>query len=150
MDENDNNRDNRDQADPPRDAELADVLLRAEQWAERSLDVDALTAAIVARARPRLARLESGGEWWEWTGRWAAAAIPIAIAAGIAAAYLVPRVADPTLEDAAPVVATTRAVPAASVAFAALASPVRSGAPLVDALMGPATHEWLFTEAVSR
>ena len=125
--------------DPPRDAALAAELRRHDAVSAKT---DALRAAIVASARERLARVESGDEWWVWTARWSRAAIPIAAAAAIAGVTIATMLALPNEDQ------TTLRAPV--VAFATVASPAETGTQLMDSLVGPATHDWVLTGAVSR
>jgi hypothetical protein len=140
--------------DPPRDPDVRDAVRLAgtpvlSQGAPTSeaWNADAVRATIIERAEPLLARLRRsaprGGAWWEWTARWSRAAIPMAIAAGVIALAAASVLTLPANDDVPP-----RRSPI--VAFAAVASPARSGAQLIDSLVGPATHEWILTAAVAQ
>jgi hypothetical protein len=75
--------------DPPRDDELATLLAAALPDGADEMDGARLRVAIVARARDHLARLRHQPLWWEYAAGWARPAVPLALAAGLALAYLV-------------------------------------------------------------
>ena len=126
--------------EPARDTELG-AALRGRDAIDA--DTDALRQAIVANARQRLARLEDGDRWWDWTARWARAAIPIACAAAIVGVATTAMLALPAGE-------AQQALRAPVVAFVSVASPEVTGVQLTDSLVGPATHDWVLNGAVSR
>ncbi len=126
--------------DPARDSALAAALQRRDAVAT---DTDALRRAIIANARERLAEIEAGDHWWEWTARWGRAAIPIACAAGLIGIGTMTMLALPAAEEQSPLRAPV-------VTFATVASPAETGTQLMDSLVGPATHDWVLTGAVSR
>ena len=126
--------------DPVRDAALGEALRRRDVI---DSDTHALRASIAATARQRLAHLEAGDAWWDWTARWARAAIPIACAAGVVGVAAATMLALPGVEE-------QQALRAPVVAFAAVASPAVTGTQLMDSLVGPATHDWVLNGAVTR
>jgi hypothetical protein len=126
--------------DPPRDAALGDAIRAIAGGTPRG--DQRLVAAVVDAGRPRLAQLEAGTEWWEWTARWARTAIPIGLAASLLVAVLAYRSLLPPDDTQSP--------RAPSVAFAAVASMAGSEVQIVDSLVGPATHDWLLTAAVEQ
>lgn len=130
--------------DPSRDPQLVAALRRRDAVVS---DTDTLRRSIAASARDRLARLErgdvNGDQWWDWTARWARAAIPIACAAGLVGVAVTAMLALPAAEE-------QQALRAPVVAFATVASPDASPAQLIDSLVGPATHDWVLNGAVSR
>jgi hypothetical protein len=76
----------------PRDSELERALRPVEGDASLSeVDWERLRASIASRSIFALARLRRGGTWWEFTARWGRIAVPIAAAAGIVLASLLPR-----------------------------------------------------------
>lgn len=132
--------DPRPDRDPSRDPSLRAELRRRDLGA---WDPDVLRVAIVAGARDRLAEIERGDAWWDWTARWGRAAIPMALAAGIIGVAAVTLLTLPAVEEQQP-------LRAPGVAFATVASPAETGAQLMDSLVVPATHDWVLTGAVSR
>lgn len=82
--------------DPPRDPELAAVLREVDAAAPDRLDAGRLRAAVLARAEPALAARRQQARWWEHAARWARPAIPLALAASLALAYLVGNTTLPT------------------------------------------------------
>src|SRR5262249_44809151 len=136
--------DERSDRDPARDPALAAALRRRDFVVS---DTDTLRRAIAASARERLARFE-GGEgredaWWDWTARWARAAIPIACAAGLVGVATTAMLALPAAEE-------QQALRAPVATFATVASPDVNATQLIDSLVGPATHDWVLNGAVSR
>jgi hypothetical protein len=76
--------------DPPRDPEIAGWL-SAAGIEDGAMEVDGvgLHAAIMERAKLPLARLRLQPQWWEYAARWALPAVPVAMAASIAIAFVV-------------------------------------------------------------
>ena len=130
--------------DPARDPALSAALRRRDAAVS---DTDTLRRAIAATARERLARLEAGeaagDRWWDWTARWARAAIPIACAAGLVGVAVTAMLALPGAEE-------QQSPRAPVVAFVSVASPDANATQLIDSLVGPATHDWVLNGAVSR
>ena len=77
--------------EPRRDPELAGALRRVEAVAASGArDTDEALHARVMRAAGRVLGAEFGRppRWWEWTVSWARVAVPVGMAAGIAAALV--------------------------------------------------------------
>lgn len=129
--------------DPPRDAQLGDALRRLDVIAPAELE--RVRRSIVAAAAPRLAALHAP-TWWEWTASWASAAIPLALAAGIAALVFALRTGSTT-----PQLSTEVATVSTSTYSPALLSVVGqrgSGSQVTDVVVGPASHDWLVSQMV--
>jgi hypothetical protein len=130
--------------EPPRDPELGDALRRMEA-ASRPGDDEALRMRIVAAARPRLAQLRTPvRRWWEWISGSVRVAIPIGVAACVAAALLVPGSGDYVGTEAS----TTVAGADSTLVLAAFSAP--SAGDLTSHLIVPAGDDWLLSQALER
>ena len=129
--------------EPSRDSHLGDALRQLEAVSPEQ-DADPLRQRIAAAARSRLARLQSPApRWWEWIDRWRAVAVPVGLAASLAAALLLPAPGD--LVPGSGYTAETGAD--STLASAAFSDEV--GAEQVAAgLIAPQGGEWLFEQAV--
>lgn len=137
--------------EPVRERLLGDRLRRAEAtlYGEAPDDVRAvaLRARVAAAARPALSRRAGGfttfrqRSWWEYTAGWGRATIPAALAAAAAAILLViaSRTGTAALLGAA---STTEPTSIVAVAMQGASAPE-----VAEALVGPATREWLLTAA---
>src|SRR4029453_16900954 len=77
--------------EPRRDPKLGDALRRLERPTRQ--DHADLRQRIVAAAAPQLIGLRSPGRhWWEWVTRWMPVAIPLGLAASLAAGLILPAV----------------------------------------------------------
>lgn len=122
--------------EPDRNPRIAGVL--------RSLTTDGpggdelLVGRIVQAARPRLAELRRAPRpWWEWTASWARIALPLGVAASLAAGLLLGRAdlgGDTALTESALVLGLDDG----------------SGTALAAELLPQPTDEWLLTEALDR
>jgi hypothetical protein len=139
--------------DPERDPALAEALRRSE--ASRSLAVDdALRVRISLAARPallarRLPARESVGTWWEWTAGWARLMVPAALTAVVVSALLLTREAGSfdVATAGATVAADTTSVSSVVLSAATLHT---ERAQVLNQILVPAEHDWLFTEAMGR
>jgi hypothetical protein len=130
--------------EPPRDPELGDALRRMEA-ASRPGDDEALRMRIVAAARPRLAQLRTPvRRWWEWISGSVRVAIPIGVAACVAAALLVPGSGDYDGTEAS----TTVVGADSTLVLAAFSAP--SAGDLTSHLIVPAGDDWLLSQALER
>lgn len=129
--------------EPPRDPELGTALRRLEH-APQPEDAEALRRRILAAAQSRLAELRSPApHWWEWISRWMPVAVPVGVAAVLAAGLLLPEAADLTT-----LTATTEVGADSTLVMAAFAeSP--AGGQLVGSLVAPENAEWLWQQAVA-
>jgi len=132
--------------DPERDPRLADALRRTQEQGA-SLDDDQLHARIVAAARPRLFQLRARQRpWWEWTAAWARVAVPVGIAASLAAGVLL--IQSPSSADSISNVAADT-VTASGLILSAAAGAAES--PQVgDLLVAQASDDWLLTQVMTR
>jgi anti-sigma factor RsiW len=129
--------------DPERDQRLADALkLRRET--QSPLTDDGLHGRIVRAARPALARRRQMPQpWWAWMAGWARVAVPVGLAASLAAGGLLVREAD--------VVGTAAAeseTPSESGVILAAATATPGDDSVADDLIA-GNVEWLLTEAMS-
>lgn len=128
--------------EPPRDPELG-AALRNRETATRE-NLEPLRQRIIAAARPRLVGIRSPSpRWWEWISRWKPVAVPVGLAATLAAGLLVPAATDLTTLTNTEVASDSTLVTAA---FAE--SP--AGAELAASLIAPGTADWLWQQAVAQ
>jgi hypothetical protein len=141
--------------EPERDPRLARAIRDAEGAPPGGARMELLRSRIHAAATAALeARRERA--WWEWTTHWARAEVTLAAAATILAAVIggattIGRgeiIAD-TASVIAPARTTTTATRLDSVVTRALAVG-ESSDQVMNAVVGPAAGEWLFTAAVVR
>lgn len=131
--------------EPPRDPELGDSLRQMEA-ASTPGDDDALRMRIVAAARPRLAELRVPvRRWWEWISGSVRVAIPVALAACVAAALLVPGSSDYVGTE----VSTTLAGVDSTLVLAAFSAP-GSGNLLASHLIAPASADSLLAQVLDQ
>ena len=140
----------RSSADPSYDADLSSALEDAERalYGEppNASRIDLLQTRIIGDARPLLARLAArlrAPRWWEWTASWSRAAIPLGAAAGIAAVLAVVASRDRTTR-----VVRERALQGQPAIVRAAVSATQPSE-LLESVVGPATDEWLISEALA-
>ena len=143
-------------SEPDRDLQLARAIRDAEGPAPGRARLELLRARIAAAA---MAALEARREraWWEWTSRWARTEVALAAAATIVAAVIggattIGRGEITSDTTVASTTLTRQASSAESVDSVATRA-VTAGASseqVMNALVGPASGEWLFTAAVLR
>jgi hypothetical protein len=124
--------------EPKRDRVLGEALGWREPVESRLAD-DELRTRIVHAARPELARLARGRFWWEWTAAWGRVAVPVGLAASLAAGALLARVS----------ATTTSAATESSVMLSAAAGS-SGAADLGDQLVDQATDSWLLSRALGQ
>lgn len=130
--------------EPPRDPRLAEALRRLEADSPAG-DPTLLQRRILAAARPGLSGLRSSNpRWWEWISRWMPVAVPVGLAAALAAGFLVP--------GTNKVVGSGYAADVGSDSTLVIAafSEGSSGSQLDAYLMAPESGDWLFEQAVSQ
>ncbi|HEY7634802.1 MAG TPA: hypothetical protein VH763_04620 [Gemmatimonadales bacterium] len=132
-------------ADPERDPRLAEALLQTQVPCP-SLTEDQLRFSILDAGRSRLAQLRARQRpWWEWTAGWARVAVPVGLAASLAAGVLLVR--NPSVVQSAASAADS--VTASGVMLSAAAG--TTGSPQVgDELVAEASDDWLLTQVMSR
>jgi hypothetical protein len=128
--------------EPPPDAELGAALRRVEdQWQQG--DMEKLRHRILAAAAPKLAQLRSPeSQWWDWISRWMPVAVPVGLAAALAAGLLVPGAPDLTT--------LTTDVGADSTLVTAAFAETPAGSELAASLIAPGTSDWLWQQAVAQ
>jgi hypothetical protein len=129
--------------EPQRDPQLATALRLAEAES-RASDAEPLRQRIMAAARPRLGAFRpSPSRWWDWISRWMPVAVPLGLAASLAAALLVS--ADRDITTSAAYAADAGAD---STLMIAAFSEGASGAQLAAHLVAPEGGDWLLEQAV--
>jgi hypothetical protein len=124
--------------EPKPDPRIGAALRRREPIAASVAD-DGLRARIVRAARPELARMAEGRSWWEWTAAWSRVAVPVGLAASLAAGVLLARAGGET----------TSGETASSVMLSAAAG-TAGGAELGDQFVAQANDSWLLTQALDQ
>ena len=129
--------------EPPRDPKLGDALRKLER-PSRQDDAD-LRQRIVTAATPHLSALRSPGRhWWEWVTRWMPVAIPLGLAASLAAALILP-----VDEEASPSTDYATETSADSTLLAAAYSEEPDAGELAAHVVAPESGDWLFEQAVA-
>ena len=130
--------------EPRRDPELGDALRRLERPSRRD-DCD-LRQRIVAAATPQLTGLRSPiRHWWEWVTRWMPVAIPLGLAASLAAGLILP-----PAEEVSPTTGYATETSADSTLFAAAYSEEADAGQLASGVVAPEGGDWLFEQAVAQ
>jgi hypothetical protein len=130
--------------EPRRDPKLGAALRQLER-ASRQDDAD-LHQRIVAAATPQLNALGSPGrQWWEWVTRWMPVAIPVGLAASLAAGLILPEA-----EEVSPITEYTTETSADSTLLAAAYLEGSDAGRLAAHLVAPENGDWLFEQAVAQ
>jgi hypothetical protein len=140
--------------EPERDSRLARAIRDAEGPPPSVARLELLRSRIAAVAAAALeARRERA--WWEWMTRWARTEVALAVAATILAAVIggasIRR--GEIRSDSTFATTITREASGATRLDSVVARALASGASseqVMNALVGPASGEWLLTAAVSR
>lgn len=131
---------------PERDRRIREALQRRER--PSAGDDAALTARVLRAAEPLLSeRRQASAPWWQWTAAWARFAVPVGLAATLAAGILLVRSGEP------PTAAGEEIAAAEEITESALVLGWNGGggrAELAGALVEPATDAWLLAEASGR
>jgi hypothetical protein len=129
--------------DSERDPDLGNALRRIE-LARETGDLEALRRRILAAARPRLAQLGAPAlRWWEWISTWTRVAVPVGLAASLAAGLLV------QASGTATALSGTDMGSDSTLVLAAFSEPA-SGSRLTAHLIAPEGSDWLLEQAVSQ
>jgi hypothetical protein len=131
--------------EPDRDARLGAALKQIDPAPDAARAED-LRHRIMARARASLAELDlPATRWWEWLSRSVRIAVPVGLAASLAAALLLPppsemaRFGSQTIETGAD----------STLIMAAFSEPSVQGQ-LAAHLIAPEGSEWLLEQALTR
>ena len=142
--------------EPQRDARLARAIRDAEGVATSPARLELLRSRISVGAA---AVLESRREreWWEWMSKWARTEVALAAAATFLAALLggataIGRgeIANDTVVAASTVVHAASGTPRVDSVVARALATGASSEQVMNALVGPASGEWLLSETVAR
>lgn len=132
--------------DPERDASIGDALRRLGP-ATSLVGDDALRARIQSAAQGRLSRLRDGGRpWWEWTASWARIALPVGVAASLAAATVL---LGTSVDPNASTTGTADTLTPSGIVLNAVAG-AEPGGDVAGQLVAEASDEWLLTRVMSR
>ena len=132
-------------SEPGRDPELAAALRRTDPAPDATRGEN-LRRRIMARARSRLAELDLPTErWWEWLSGWVRIAVPIGVAASLAAGLLVPR----SVETDSLGSYTAEAGADSTLIVAAFSEPSTRGQ-LAAHLIAPEGNDWLLEQALTQ
>jgi hypothetical protein len=121
-----------------RDRKIGEALSRRAPAASSVAD-DELRGRILRAARPELVRIAGGRSWWEWTAAWSRVAVPVGLAASLAAGALLARTST---------VATTGDTESSVILGAATGA--AGGTELGDQFVAQANDNWLLTQALGQ
>jgi hypothetical protein len=128
--------------EPDRDPKLAAALRQVDAAPDAGRAED-LRRRIMASVRPRLADA-SPRPWWDWLSGWVRIAVPIGLAASVAAGLFLPHsIATSTSSY------TTEAGADSTLIVAALSEP-STGGELAAHLIAPEGSDWLMEEALTQ
>jgi anti-sigma factor RsiW len=131
--------------EPERDPRLGDLLRQLETASEPG-GAEELRRRIMAAARPRLAELRlPAPRWWELISGWTRVAVPIGLAASLAAGLLVRGSGTST-----GVATYATDLGSDSTLVLAAFSESASGGQFAAQLMAPEGDDWLLEQAVTR
>ena len=130
--------------DPERDSQLA-IALREIETSLENTDPDMLRQRILTAARPRLAQLGTRlPRWWELLSTWSKVALPIGLAASLAAGLLLRSGGTTSLPNAYSDMGSD-----STLVLAALSEPA-AGSLFTGHLIAPDGNDWLLREAVGQ
>jgi hypothetical protein len=131
--------------EPQRDPELESALRRIEA-ASLPGDAEPLRRRILAAARPTLADLRAPApRWWDWISQWVRVAIPVGLAASVAAGLIVRGSG-----DVSNLAGYSSAAGADSTLVLAAYSDPPAGGELAAGLIAPESGDWLLEQAVAQ
>lgn len=131
--------------EPDRDPKLAAALRQLEP-APHPAGAENLRRRIMSRARPRLAESTlPAARWWEWLSRWVRIAVPIGLAASLAAGLVLPRSSDMTFSGRYP----NDIGSDSTLMAAAFSEPLARGL-LAAHLIAPEGNDWLLEQALTQ
>jgi hypothetical protein len=131
--------------EPGRDPELAAALRQSDSEPDAARAED-LRRRIMALARRRLAELElPTGRWWEWLSGWVRIALPVGLAASLAAALLLPH----RIESDSLASFTAEAGTDSTLIVAAFSEPSARGQ-MAAHLIALESKDWLLEQVLSR
>jgi hypothetical protein len=129
--------------EPERDPELGKALRAVEAAWEQS-DPESLRRRIIAAARPTMGRLGSRApKWWEWISGWTRVAVPVGLAASLAAGVLVHGSGTTTSLSA-----SATDMGSDSTLVLAAFSEASAGSQWTAHLIAPEGNDWLLEQAV--
>jgi hypothetical protein len=109
-------------------------------------DPEQLRRRILSAARPQLGALgTSAPQWWEWVSGWMRVAVPVGLAASLAAALLLPRSG-----EVSGFRAYTAEAGADSTLVLAAFSEAAAGRQLAAHLIAPEGNDWLLEQALTQ
>ena len=131
--------------EPDRDPELVAALRQADPVLDAAGQED-LRRRIMARARPRLAELQlPTAHWWDWLSGWVRIALPVGLAASLAAGLLLPHgVQTDNLNSY-----TAEAGADSTLIVAAFSEPSARGQ-LAAHLIAPESNDWLLEQVLTQ
>lgn len=117
--------------EPERDPNLGNELRKLEVGTRSLADDEVLRRRILSAARLHLARLRAGSpQWWEYLTGWGRVTVPVALAASLAAALLIPGRTTSSAGDASEMSADSTLVTAA--------------------FSGPSANDWLLEQVIGQ
>jgi hypothetical protein len=125
--------------EPQPDPRIGEAL-RHRGLADPRVADEELRARIMRAARPELARMARGRPWWEWMAAWSRVAVPVGLAASLAAGALLARTGSAT---------STSGDTESSVMLSAAAG-AGGGAELGDRFVAQANDSWLLSQALGQ
>jgi hypothetical protein len=131
--------------EPDRDPELAAALRRADPEPD-PVRGEELRRRIVGRARSRLAELQlPTRHWWDWLSGWVRIALPVGLAASLAAGLLLPQ----GVETDSLGSSTLEAGADSTLIAAAFSEPSTRGQ-VAAHLIAPESNDWLFEQVLTQ
>jgi hypothetical protein len=131
--------------EPDRDPRLGAALRQIDPAPDTARAED-LRRRIMSRVRPRLAELDfPAARWWEWLSRWVRIAVPVGLAASVAAGLFLPRSSEMTVLGSY----TTEIGADTTLMVAAFSEPSVRGQ-LTAHLIAPEGNDWLLEQALTR